>query len=248
MSREMPENFLELVQRQVWESHDVSGGPSSVSDDTQQYRRHINWLNWAWLDLQKQNPDWKFMFREKDMAWAAHQRQRTVAELGLGQTDGKNTTDTLGQWKRPRVFRAWPTAAPGTQPRLTFVEYDAFKQTYLYGTATTETGTPQFITIHPDDSLLMHPIPTVAFTVAGEYYRAPLVMEGDDGEPDGLPPAYRLMLVYKALTEYGGYNAANEVYQKAHHEYSRMFRQLQQLMRPQNIRSGPGRSRNWRGL
>ena len=56
MSREMPETFLELVQRSVWESHDVSGGPTTVDDDTRAYRRHINWINWAWLDLQKQYP------------------------------------------------------------------------------------------------------------------------------------------------------------------------------------------------
>ena len=254
MSREMPATFLELVQRSVWESHDVSGGPQSVEDNSQTYRRHINWINWAWLDLQKQYPDWKFMFREAEMSWPADASRQTLDELGLGLTENANTLATLGQWKTPHVFRAWPTATPGNQPLLDFVTYHrdggalGFKEQFLYGTTRTDTGRPQFITIHPDDSLLLHPIPNEAYTVVGEYYRAPVVMVGNGAIPEGLPMAHRLMLVYKALTEYGGYNAANEVYQKAHHEYKRMLRQLDQVQRPRNIRSGAGNSRNWRGV
>ena len=246
MSREMPATFLELAQRLVWESHDVSGGPSSVAEDSRQYRRHINWINWAWLDLQKQYTDWRFMFRELEAAWPINTRQRTPRELGL--TGAANAKPELGWWRIPAGdFRVWLPATPAQEHDLTFQEYDAFKRQHLRGTGRTQTGQPRWFTVHPDESLLLHPIPAAAYTLQGEYYRAPRPLVGNSDEPD-IPVEYRLVIVYRALTEYGGFNAANEVYQKAHYEGERMMKQLEQTQRPKTTRSGPGVASAWRGL
>ena len=238
MSREMPETFLELVQRSVWESHDVSGGPATVDDDSRAYRRHINWINWAWLDLQKQYPDWQFMFREFEAAWPSGSPSRTPEQLGL--TGEAGSPPSLGHWKKGGDYRQRLTGAPSTEGPLAVQIYSEFKRQWLVGNGRTQTGKPEYLAVHPDKSLYLHPIPDKTYTIGLEYYRAPRPMIGNEAIPAGLPAEHRLVLVYRALTEYGGFNAANEVYQKAHHEGKRMMKQLEQVERPKDIRTGHG--------
>ena len=149
-------------------------------------------------------------------------------------------TPILGHWKKGGDYRQWPTAAPLTEGPLIVQIYGEFKREWLVGSGRTQTGKPRYLAVHPDKRLYLHPIPDEAYTIGAEYYRAPRPMIGNEAIPEGLPAEHRLVLVYRALTEYGGYHAANEVYQKAHHEGKRMMKQLEQVERLRDIRSGPG--------
>jgi hypothetical protein len=85
---------------------------------------------------------------------------------------------------------------------------------------------PVAIAIGPDQSLNLGPPPDGEYTITGDFFVTPQELVLDADVPFHFPTRFHLLIVYKAMTKYGGYEAAPEVSQRGLDEYSRLFSQL----------------------
>lgn len=214
-------NFLELCNRARQEC-----GVSGADLATLQYglsnegRRFSNWINQAWNDLQIARPDWMWM------------RKETIFPTILGQGDYSLTeagADDLAEWKTDS-FRSYPTAVgtPGEQ-HMEWIEYTRYRDMYQFSTMRTSPGFPLWLTTNPDHSLAVWPLPNDAYTIRGEYHRAPSVLSADTDSPlsGGLPDRFHMLLVYMAMQSYAYFAAATEVEIRGSMQRRRMLSKLE---------------------
>ncbi len=226
-------DFLELCNRARQEC-----GVSGADLATLQYgvsnegRRFSNWINQAWNDLQMARPDWVWM------------RKEAIFQTILGQGDYSLTeagADDLAEWKTDS-FRSYPTAAgtPGEQ-HMEWIEYTRYRDMYQFSTMRTSPGFPLWLTTNPDHSLAVWPLPSDAYTIRGEYYRAPSVLAADTDSPlsGGLPVRFHMLLVYMAMQSYAFFAAAPEVETRATSQRNRILAKLDAWGLPTMEMAGP---------
>lgn len=207
-------NFLELC-RSTREKCGISGnGPASVSGQSGEMLRIVNWVNEAWMEIQNLQTSWMWMRGEFTLSVVPGQSayDKTLAvPSGVFSHWHLDTLRTVG-------------ATSSDEQHLTHVGYRQFRDTYLFSTR--PTGRPSFFTVRPwDMALLLSPIPDAACTVQGEYQKSaqPLVANGD---VPGLPTQYHMLIVYEAMKRYAAYEAAPEVMLGVREERQRMMAAL----------------------
>ena len=89
------------------------------------------------------------------------------------------------------------------------------------------TTRPMVVAVGPDQSICFGPPSDGLYTLSGDYYTAPTVMVADDDEPTGLPARYHMLIVYKTMIKYAGYESAPEVYSKGDMETKKMMSELE---------------------
>jgi hypothetical protein len=94
--------------------------------------------------------------------------------------------------------------------------------------ALTPTGRPLVFSVDPaNKSVLLGPIPDITdYTLRGKYWTKSIVLAADADIP-ACPDEYHMVIVYRALMKYAGYEAASEVKQAAVEEYSHLIRALE---------------------
>lgn len=225
----MARTYLQLVQRLHTEGALPGTVPSTVQGLTagSEAQRLADWIADAWIQILELHPDWKFRRRSASFATTNGQGLYTPTQCGL-------SAGTLGRWMLP-TFRAYPTASIGSEWHLTETSYDCWRDTYLIGANRSVYTQPSEIAEHPESTgLALGPIPTAGYTIVGDYYLAPNRMSAD-ADLCGLPPQYDdLGIVWKALIEYGGYEADSPAYQRATRNYAIFINKLErhELPRP----------------
>lgn len=213
--------FLELVNRARLECG-VSGAQlTSVATDsalTQEGLRFKRWVNEAWREIQTQHPDWNWMRKQVSFDTVAGQNYYTPAQC--------NVTD-LGDWKR-NSFRAFTKAMGyGDEQLLPFMDYETFRNVYLYGNMRSTQTRPVSFTINPSDkSLILGATPPDVYTVVGEYFKKPTDLSADSDTPE-LPDRYQMLIVYKAMIFYAYYESAPEVLERAQRGEKKMLSLLE---------------------
>jgi hypothetical protein len=91
---------------------------------------------------------------------------------------------------------------------------------------------PISIAVGPDQSLNMGPPPDGTYTITGDYFVAPSLMVNDTDIPVGLPTRFHLLIVYRAMIKYSGYESAPEVEQRGSMESARMMANLMAVRAP----------------
>ena len=77
----------------------------------------------------------------------------------------------------------------------------------------------------PIDSLILALPPDDIYTVTGVYYKKPTELSANDDMPD-MPEQYHMLIVYRAMQEYGFYESAQEVIQRGTIRYNDMLQNL----------------------
>jgi hypothetical protein len=103
--------------------------------------------------------------------------------------------------------------------------YDAFRKQFLIGTPAS--GSVQYWTISPSDQFLVGPAPDSAHFLRADYIKDYTDMVAD-GDVPALPTRFHMLVVWRALMEYGGFDAAGEVYQRAEKNYTLTWTSLVQ--------------------
>jgi hypothetical protein len=107
----------------------------------------------------------------------------------------------------------------------------------MFGAQRTVQTRPVVVAVGPDQSLNLGPPPNGLYTVTADYFVAPSVMVLDTDIPLGLPTRFHMLIVYRAMMKYAGYESAPEVYQRGSEESARMRAQLM-AVRAQRIGFG----------
>lgn len=224
-------DYLALVNRARMECA-VSGASTplaSVSALTGESARMAAWINSAYVDVQTSKEDWEWMRDTVQFNTVTQQQIYTPTQAGIGAT--------FANWKRDS-FRASSVGQNYADEQLmNFMEYSTFRNLYQYGNMRTTYARPVVVTIAPGKSLGFGSIPDQPYVVTGEYYTRPVEMVVATDEP-AFPSRFHMMLVYRAMMSYGGFEAAPEVYARGELEFKRLMNRLEIDQLPTLV-SGP---------
>lgn len=188
--------FLQLAQRLRQEARIAGTGPTSVLDQTGEMQRLCDWIANAWFDIQGKHQDWRFLRSSVSFATVNAQATYTPAQAGASAA-------TFSRWVRDS-FRVYNTATgQSAETPLFFMPYESWRNTYQLGAMRTSYSMPNRITVTPNNSLGLGPVPTGAYTVVGDYYSAPILLAANADVP-ALPATHNhMIIVWKALMAYG---------------------------------------------
>lgn len=233
-------NYLQLCQRTAQEcgvasSAAITSTLTTVIGAQGSLGRICNWVADAWNELQMLHDDWDWM-RSSNLLGAGVSFTTVAGQASypLGTTAGTVgvDVDSFGKWDRDS-FRNYATAGGFSgEMFLDEIPYDTWRNAYMLGAMRTVQTRPVAIAVGPDQSLCLGPPPDGLYTITGDYFVAPSVLAADIDTPAGLPTRFHLLIVYRAMMKYAGYESAPEVMERGSSENMRMYAQLEALRAP----------------
>ncbi|MCP5244878.1 MAG: hypothetical protein H6937_02460 [Burkholderiales bacterium] len=208
-------NFLQLCQR-LRQEVDASGNDSTVVGATGEWKRLCDWINQSWIEIQQGQKEWNWMRTEVSFNTIANQAEYPYASAPISLTD-------FARW-RDGSFRIYYNDV-GDEHMLEYMDYRTFRDLYLISTHKTAYSYPSVITVSPSDSIILALPPDDIYTVTGVYYKKPTELSANTDEP-GMPEQYHMLIVYRAMQEYGFYESAQEVTQRSTIRYNDMLQNL----------------------
>lgn len=201
-------NRLQLAQRMRDEAGAISASAiSSTTGQTGDTGRLVGWIDSAWMDIQQARL-WPWMWEEA-----------TVTIL-------TGTSKTAGTTPAERYVK--DSAYNGTTP-LHYLPWDAFRAEFP--SVTIADGTPSFWTIDPLMALRVSAKPTSDFAIDLQWYTNPVAFAADADTP-ALPSEFHMLIVWRALQLYAGFDEAGGLYQHATANYKRMLRAATRMQAP----------------
>lgn len=203
--------FVQLVNRLKSECGVSGADIVTVFNQSTEINRLINWINEAWIEIQSKHEDWAWM----------------RASASFVTADGKATYDPivdckvndLGKWAR-NSFRNYDTLVGfRSEIYMDYLPYEQWRNQYQYGNMRFTSTRPIEMTITPNFSIGLGPVPVAGYTIIGDYFRVPTELVADADVP-GLPIQFQLAIIYRAMMSYGAYEAASEVYQRGSDSYA----------------------------
>ena len=217
--------FVEMLERYRVECG-VSGSP--ITDVTMVRGEHLKlrgWLKDAWLDIQSdQSGRWEFLRASSSYTIALNSSLLAISEWAAG---------TVNRWKIDS-FRMADFGLPRARSvQLHYVDYDQFIAGVGLDVGTT--GRPLYFTVRPGDkAILVAPTADAAYTLYYDYWSEPVELE-DNGDTMPLHRKFHMLPIYRAMRDYGYFEAAPEVLARAVEKYDELIfkLELEQLPSPQ---------------
>jgi hypothetical protein len=216
-------NYLQLAQRLARKCRVTGTGPVAIAGQNAEYMRILDFVNEAWMEIQRKHTDWRFM-RASAQCTTVQAKATYDPVIDFGLTD-------FGYWaldyQAGDTFRVYDTAAGITSE--TFLEtwdYDWWRDAYLYGGFRQSLSRPLGVALAPDNSLAFGPIPAAGYTVYGDYYRVPSELVDADDVPT-LPAQFHQLIIYAGMKRYGYTEAAPEIYDEGEAGVQQLMRQLE---------------------
>lgn len=216
-------SYLELVNVALEECA-MSGDPLvTVANQIKERKRLVNWVNRAWLDIQRRRDVWLFMRASTSFPTVLHQQSYTPAQA--------NTTN-FANWKRDS-FRIYTTSLNfKDEYYLPYRDYEIFRNFYMYGNNRFTYNRPTEFTIDPAKNLLLGQAPNSAnYTVIGDYYTKPIALTLDADIPT-IPDRYEMAIVYRAKMFYGSYESAPDAFEQGKAEFYNVLADLEEDQLP----------------
>jgi hypothetical protein len=222
-------NYLQLVNRARVECGVSGGDLVSTSGQTGEAARFTSWINSAYVDIQAAKEDWEWMRTEVTFNLVAEQFSYTPTETGIAST--------FANWKRNSFRCSTSDSNYGDEQLINFMDWTTFRDLYQYGSMRTTYSRPVVVSVKPNKDLAFGPTPDQGYVIDAEYYQKPTEFSLDADEP-ALPDRFHMMIIYRAMMFYGGFEAAPEVYQRGEFEFKRLMDRLVLDQLPTTV-SGP---------
>jgi hypothetical protein len=215
--------FLEGVQRLRRESTMSGNTVATTVGATGDAQRLVDWYQSAYADIQNLHAQWDFLRAEFTGA--------TVAAQSVYDPVTDWSLTEFGRWKRDS-FRCFLTSV-GRSGEMLMTDWDwqSFRDTYGWGVYLTNQGRPVSCSVRPDKKLQLYLVPNDVYTVTGEYFKKRDVLSGDSDTPI-FPEQFHEVIMWRALTLYGGREAAGEQYDRGKEEYKRILAELERDQLP----------------
>lgn len=233
-------NFLQIAQRACIECGVASNTAIQIAlptvvGATGSLGRVVNWVNDAWTDVQMDHDDWDWM-RSSNILGAGVSFATIAGQasypLGIGAGTVGVGVDSFGKWDR-ETFRNFTTTVGFTNENyLDEIDFDRWRNSYMYGANRNVQTRPVAVAFGPDQSVCLGPPPNGLYTITGDYFVAPTEMVADTDVPTGLPVRFHMLIVYRVMMKYAGYESAPEVYERGSQENDGMYAQLQAVRAP----------------
>jgi len=210
-------NFLSLAIK-LRDECGVTGTDTTVAGASGEWNRLVGWIADAWEDIQMlHETEWLWMRQSFSFNTTQHVGEYTPAMAGI--------TD-FAEWKLNTVRCYLTSAGIGDEQWLSVMQYDDFRDLYLFNTTRTTYTRPVQVSEAPNKSLLIAPSPELAYTVLGDYQQVATQLASDTDTP-AMPERFHRLIVYKAMMDYANYEAAPEVYGRAAERYKTMKQKLE---------------------
>lgn len=211
--------FLELVQALHRESGAAGNAPTTVTNQTGEADRMVNWIKQANLHVQNLWENWKFL--------------RTTDSRALtASVNTLSAPSNLGMWDFD-TFRIIPNGET-TAETILAAEYEDVKTEDL----DTSSGTPWRATVMPDGSLRFEGTPDAADTFQADYYRVPLTTElTNNADLSSIPARFHNVILGRALILYANYEGAEEIRTQGVELYTDYLARLENSQLPNRAHS-----------
>lgn len=212
-------NYIQLAQAVKRESG-MSGTVASVITTISEDARIVQWVDWATRDIVLAREDWRFRRGTATAAAATAQASDPAVDFSL--------TDFVS-WKKanqsyaPSAYRV--SDGESTERRLQWMTYDQFRMTFMVGSQSP--GAATYWSISPEEDFLLGPAPDSAHFIRADYIKGYQGYVDDTSTPQ-IPERFHMLIVWRALMEYAGYDAASETYQRAEGNYRSMWTNMVQ--------------------
>lgn len=215
--------FLELVRSAAIECNviEAESDITTTASQTGDLLRIVRWTIAAWRELQTSKRSWRFMRSRFSLNTVSGTKR--YAYTDCTDTIASATISRFRNWfvddpmNRPKAYLT--SGGIGSQFYLTFIPWDEFQTIYEIGSA--PSGQPCYISVDPQNKLVLGPTPSDDYTVTGEYYKSAQVFVAgtdDDVEPDGLMDDFHELIVYDVMRKYGTAEVAQEIIARADKE------------------------------
>ena len=224
--------FLELVNRLRVECGVSGPALTTVAGQLagSENARMVAWVQQAWNDVQTSKEDWLFLREPFQFNTVAQQQIYTPVQAGL-------TAAGFGNWKRDSFRCSSVGANYADEQLLNYMEWTTFRNLYIYANMRFTYMRPVVVTIDPEKNLGFGAIPDIPYVIVGEYYTQPVQLTVD-GDVPAIPSRFHMIIVYRAMMYYAGYEAAPEVMSRGEFEYKRLASRLEIDQLP-TVVSGP---------
>lgn len=236
-------NYLELCQALIRECG-ISGlsSFSTTAGAVGEGARVTSWIAQAWNEIQTQHEDWGFLKSSYlNGAGAVFQTVNNVLVYPLGTGSGTVgvASDSFGKWDE-MTLRNFTTSVSDKSDEifLDYISYDDWRDAYMYGALRTVRTRPVAFAVAPDKSICLGPPSDGLYTVEADYWVAPQQFSIDGDVPQGLQTKYHMLIVYRAMMKYAGYESAPEVDARASREYGPLYRDLESTWAPRVLDGG----------
>ncbi len=224
-------NNLEICQRTVLDC-EVTGSLTTVTGQNGMLGRVVNWVSDAYTELQQRHNNWRWLRHGWTVNTVAD--DDTYAYGDCTDTTSSSTITRFQEWMirdpydPPKCYLQ--SSGVGTEYWLTYVPWSSFQTIYKIGSQTS--SAPSFITIDPQNNIVLGPAPSAVYVVSGDYQRSAQTLSADNDTPE-MPSDYHLLIVYLAMEKYAGHTAAEEKIFRATNEGLRMLRRLERNQLPE---------------
>lgn len=133
------------------------------------------------------------------------------------------TTDSVKSFDEDSFWYYLKTDGRSEARKLYYKEYRDFEDEFK---DIDTPGEPSYITITPDKKLRVYPIPDDVYVLTAKAFNVPQTLAANTDTPTGLPDEFHMVIMWKALMDYGGFEEAGSVFQHANIRYEELFNQL----------------------
>ena len=217
--------FLELCRAAYTRMGYSGAGPSSVERQGGQSARVVDYVNEAWLEVQRSRSDWRFMQR----------RFVGTATPGLSHLPLAGTEVARGDVIRDVERDAWFIRGPeeATSSPLQYLPADLRRH---------REEMDDFLATRPAyfwfdrTGFRLNPAPDKAYRVSGDYYISPQSFASSDGEANRqrelsqkvpeIPEEYHTAIVWLAVRNLGAFEESGNTFATGDTEYRKIFSQM----------------------
>lgn len=148
-----------------------------------------------------------------------------------------NTSGTQSGTHRMSSNNVISFAGFKTEVFMEYLDYDIWRNGYLFGALRVSPTRPLVVSISPTKSVCLGPIADSGYTVVGDYFTGPVHLSATTDIP-ALPEQYHMAIIYKAMMHYGAFIGAPEVMQRGEQEFSKMMMRLNSTRLPEILLNG----------
>ena len=199
--------------------------PAAVTGQTGNLLDAIEWAADAYTELQNSNENWMWLRSKFSLSTVASDEQYAYSDC----TDSRlsATISRFSKWRLddpynpPKCYLT--SSGVATQTWLQYATWDDF--CILFRTGTVVDGYPAFISVDPQNNIVLGPTPNGAYTVTGEYQMSAQILAADGDTPE-MPSQFHMLIMYDALRKYAGDQISQEAMMRAVNEGGAMRSQL----------------------
>lgn len=221
--------FLEICQRLKRECA-ISGTLTGVASQSGELQRMIEWAASAYDDICSMHQSWKFLRSSFTVNTVNNDDTYDVTDFTDSRASVSLTVAKFSHWWWD-TFRIYlQSAGVATQTFLSPMEYDVFRDIYLFGSP--PSNFPIKFTVRPDDSaIILGPKPNGVYVLTGDYQKVAVPLTADAHTPL-FPARFHMAVVWLAARRYAGYEEDGGLYDHANREYARLLAALEQDQLP----------------